>query len=626
MRKTLSIFYFSFILTNATAQLDSLKNAAVMAKHDSTRLKVYAQIIRTTLFANPNVAQQYAIKYDSLAVVSKREEDIAFGKNFLGMASYVKNDYVTAINYYLDAIKRFEKLKNPLRVGIALNNIAACYQHRKIPQQTIDYYKKALNIFTKLNETTWIGNVSHNIANEYHKLADKTNDSKLKNNYLEEGFKNEKIALASFEKNKDDYSIGLSHITFGNLYFVKQDFTQALQNYNRAKSLINEADDPESVGMVYENIGNTLYETQKYDASIENLKKAIVIYDKINALAPKKNAVDVLLRVYYAKKDYKNAFDYQRTFIELSDSLFSQEKDAAMLDALKKYESEKKEQENKLLNQQLDQQKQRQLAYIIGLVGLLIFSVVVAYFWYKNKQKNQLIEKQNQKLSDLNQEKNHLISMVSHDLSTPFLTIKTWNSVLQLNLKDNPKALDASKIIQQSADSGISLIKKILDVEKAETNQHQLNLETFDLPNLIKRISDDFTIVAQQKNIEIKVSSNPNTFSILSDKHLMGRVIENLLSNAIKYSNPDSRVWINTENFPDKTIIKVKDKGIGIAANEVQNLFSKYGTTASKPTANESSTGLGLSIVKRILDEIGGEISCESQLNEGSEFTVVLKK
>lgn len=72
--------------------------------------------------------------------------------------------------------------------------------------------------------------------------------------------------------------------------------------------------------------------------------------------------------------------------------------------------------------------------------------------------------------------------------------------------------------------------------------------------------------------------------------------------------------------------MKTKEEYLSISAEDLKNLFSKYGTTASKPTANENSTGLGLSIVKRILDEIGGEIHCESQLHTGTEFIVTLKK
>ncbi|GGD61776.1 hypothetical protein GCM10011514_27290 [Emticicia aquatilis] len=626
-----SKIYFIFLVfltfqLKAQDKLDSLQKEIPKAKHDSIRLKIYTQIIKSALYSNPPLSKTYAIKFDSTATLLNKPEDIAFGKNYLGMVHYVGNEHLTAINYYLDAIKRFEQLNNQYRVGIALNNIAACYQFREKPLQTIEYYNKALVIFNKLNETTWIGNVSHNIANEYHKLASKEVDKKLKEKYLAEGLKNEQVAIRSFEKNKDTYSIGLSNITFGNLEFVKANFQKAIEYYKNAEKLIPAQDDPESLGMVFQNIGNALYETKKYDESIDYLKKATKIFDEIKSLPSKKITLDILLRDYYEKKDYKNAFETQRDFIELSDSLFNQEKDAAMIDVLKKYESDKKEQENKLLNQQLEQQKQRQLAYLIGLVGLVLFSSIIIYFWYKNRQKGILIESQNQKLSDLNKEKNNLISMVSHDLSTPFLTIKTWNNILKMSLKDNPKALEATEVIQQSSESGITLIKKILDVEKAETNQHELALESFDLTDSVKQVKAEFEEIAKTKNIAIFSVSSPKNIQILSDKHLINRVLENLISNALKYSNPNSKVWITTEELSNRVLLKVKDEGIGISEDDIPKLFTKYGVSTSKPTAGESSTGLGLNIVKRILDEIGGEISCESQLGVGTEFTVSIKK
>ncbi|MFN8343686.1 MAG: tetratricopeptide repeat-containing sensor histidine kinase [Spirosomataceae bacterium] len=624
---------FNLFQTPLKAQsfTDSLQKILQTALPDTSRLKIYAQLLKANLYANPLLAQQYAAQYDSLATLMNNETDIAFGKNYLGLARYVNNDYTKAIVYYLEAIKRFEKLKIPLRVGIALNNIGACYQYRDEPKQTVEYYQKALAIFQQLNETTWIGNVSHNIANEYLQMAYRNQEKNTKFKYLNEAEKYEKIALRSFEAQKDNYSAALSYINFGNIKYEEKQFEEAIRDYTKARPLISDKEDPISVGITYENIGNSLFELKRYDEATVNLNKAGEIFRKVNALPNLKKTLDVLLRVYSMKKEYKLAFETQKEFITLSDTIFNQEKDKAMLDVLKKYESDKKEQENKLLNQQLIQEQQQRLAYGIGLVGLLLFSGVIGYFLIRNRQKNRLlneknalIERQNARLSDLNLEKNQLISMVSHDLSTPFLVINTWNSILKMSVEEtNAKAKEAIQVIEKSARQGMTLIQSILNVEKAETNKHTLQLETFDLKELTREALNGFEEAAKEKQIQFLYEPTAPPLPILSDPHLVRRVLENLLSNALKYSHAGGRVWISTKESPNKVEWKIKDEGIGIEAKHLPRLFDKY-NTASTATNHKSSTGLGLSIVKRILDEIGGDIQCRSELGKGTEFTVQL--
>lgn len=620
------VFFFFSTLCFAQTSLDSLQTKLTKASHDSIRLKIYTQLIKANLYSAPLLAQQYALKFDSIATVQNSPMDIALGKNYLGLVRYANNDYTAAIKYYLEAIDRFEKLKIPLRVGIALNNIGACYQYRDEPKQTIEYYKKALSIFEKLNEVTWIGNVSHNIANEYFKMANQSLNQREKWKYLNEVEKHTKIALKSFQIQNDSYSIGLSYISLGNIKYEKRNFEEAIIEYQKAQPLINYQEDPISVGIIFENIGNALFELKKYNEAAINLEKAIKIFREVKALPNLKKSLDILARTYRAKQDYKRAFEIQKEFIAQSDSLFSQEKDKAMLDVLKKYESDKKEKENQFLNRELNQQRRQRIFYIVGLLSLFLFSIIIGYFLVKNRQKNQLIESQNQKLSNLNREKNYLISMVSHDLSTPFLTIKMWNSLLQMNLQGNSKASEAALIIEKSAEQGLLLIKNILNIEKAETNRHELQLEKVDLVKTTNKAINDFGTIARAKNILILFESSTPKVTLLSDKHLIVRVLENLISNAIKYSKPNQKVWINLDELQDIIQLKIKDEGVGIDSKDIPKLFIKYGVSASKPTAGESSTGLGLSIVKRILDEIGGDIHCESELGKGTEFTIRLEK
>jgi signal transduction histidine kinase len=189
--------------------------------------------------------------------------------------------------------------------------------------------------------------------------------------------------------------------------------------------------------------------------------------------------------------------------------------------------------------------------------------------------------------------------------------------------EDQAKAVER---IRQASGKGEILIRSILDVEKAETNQHKVQLENFDLKVFVENIVGDFKPAASGKNIQLHFETPDKHVYLVSDKQLVSRICENLFSNAIKYSFPGKNVWISLADNNDAINIKVKDEGVGISKDELPNLFSKYSKISSAPTAGEASTGLGLSIVKRIVDELNGSVFCESEPGKGSLFTVVLKK
>ena len=270
---------------------------------------------------------------------------------------------------------------------------------------------------------------------------------------------------------------------------------------------------------------------------------------------------------------------------------------------------------------------------IVASALLLIALIVALALIMKRKanrklqETNELITQQNEKLAELNFEKNALISIVSHDLGTPFSSIGMWNQLLQSdteNLTDEQrKALGR---IEQATLYGERLIRHILDVEKAQTNQHKMELENLDLKAFAESLIEDFQPQASKKNIRLHLDTPSRPFYLLSDRQLLTRMLENLLSNAIKYTNAGKHVWISVAEEKDAVQIKVRDEGVGIGENELPYIFAKYSKISSQPTNGETSTGLGLAIVKRIVEELNGQISCESLRDKGSVFTVLLKK
>ena len=216
---------------------------------------------------------------------------------------------------------------------------------------------------------------------------------------------------------------------------------------------------------------------------------------------------------------------------------------------------------------------------------------------------------------------------MSHDLNAPIVNIQLWSKILAQKIDvANDSQVKALGYIQESAAYGYGLIQNILNVEKAETGHHKIQLEETRLQHLLDEIKNDFTQAAEKKQINLHLQVEPTSCILLTDKILLKRILENLVSNALKFSNPLTNVWVIVQQYSGITSFVIKDEGPGISKEDQQQLFSKYKRLGNLPTANEPTTGLGLHIVKRIVKELNGRIIVESTPGKGSDFKVIFGK
>jgi signal transduction histidine kinase len=143
---------------------------------------------------------------------------------------------------------------------------------------------------------------------------------------------------------------------------------------------------------------------------------------------------------------------------------------------------------------------------------------------------------------------------------------------------------------------------------------------------LVKEVMDDFEGIAKRKDIKIKGVKLDEAYYVMADAFFLKQVFENLLSNAIKFSPHGKLVELIAEEVDEFYHIIVKDQGPGISKKDKSKLFTKYQTLSAKPTGDESSTGLGLSIVKKYVEEMEGSVWVESDEGKGAEFYVSFKQ
>ena len=240
----------------------------------------------------------------------------------------------------------------------------------------------------------------------------------------------------------------------------------------------------------------------------------------------------------------------------------------------------------------------------------------------KVKNRTLELEKLNEKLSELNNEKNRYIGMVAHDLCNPIGAAETFSYILMEEYEDIPKEkkLEFLNYINQSCNFSLNLIHDFLDSSKIEAGIFDLNLSEQEYITFIKTSIIQDELLAKNKSQSILIKSSQNTILANFDRNKIQQVVNNLLSNAIKYSLPNTGIIIDISVVQEAIVTQIIDKGQGIPELELSKLFKPFHTTSAKPTANEKSTGLGLAIVKKIVEAHHGTIRVESTVGKGSTF------
>ena len=232
------------------------------------------------------------------------------------------------------------------------------------------------------------------------------------------------------------------------------------------------------------------------------------------------------------------------------------------------------------------------------------------------------IENKNDELLALNMEKNNLIGIVAHDLRSPLNQIKGLVAIVKMSMDPtNIEVLRYIELMDKSTTRLNEMIAKILDVEAIESKNLNLTVEKINLSLLLKSLVDRYIMNAREKHIEIFCNLETEIFAHV-DKGYMEQVFENLLSNALKFSPSFRNVYVNLNIKEDSVIAEIKDEGPGLSEEDKKKLFGKYQKLSARPTANETSTGLGLSIVKKFVEAMNGKIWCESTSGNGASFYV----
>ncbi len=237
----------------------------------------------------------------------------------------------------------------------------------------------------------------------------------------------------------------------------------------------------------------------------------------------------------------------------------------------------------------------------------------------------KLVE-QNHELAQLNQLKDRFMGVAAHDLKNPLQIIKGLAQLLEISLQEERWADERKMLntIKETTTFMTGIINNFLDHNMIESGKFPVSKNIHDLNKLALDIVEQQQLKARSEQIELITIQDDALKPFQFDAERMSQVFQNLIGNALKFSGPHSRVTIKTHLDDGFVHVSVEDQGPGIPESEIQQVFEPFQQTSVKSTKDETGSGLGLYIVKKILEAHDGSISLVSEMGKGTVFHLTL--
>jgi len=493
-------------------------------------------------------------------------------------------------------------------------------------QRGLDFYIRAMSVAQKHGEKGLLGGIYEQIAEANYYLG----DFQKSLYYSRQALK--LLPLEHYALKR----VGLFVFT-GRLYYLLKDYTLAVGYWKRSIRLSEGFDVSRRYFFgVFCELSDAYVDSKKYDKALFWLQKAKEYIE--NTKDDTKDLINRLyisyIFIYTEKGDFSEAEYYVQKFLELTVSddnmlrdfysrvylLFEkQQKYDVAFEYIKKYYIIKEK--------ILDDEKKKNMA------------VQTANFEYERekqkaeflKQKHDeleiqynIIDQKNVELVQLHEEKDHLMNTISHDLKN-YLGA-TQQALEIFNLKEKAMADNKYlKIANTSTMRSLNLVKEILYSTKVSATKDTLSLQVVDMNQVVCENEDTLHLRGNKKGIDIVFKYSNEPLPVELDNEKWHRVFENLTTNAIKFTPTGQKIYISTKREDAFACISIKDCGIGIAPENISKLFTPFSGVGRQGTEGEESTGLGLSIVKKLVELHGGKIEVSSEVGKGTEFVVRLR-
>ena len=585
----------------------------------------------------PDSTAYYASQAVDLAMVNGWKDQQIRGLNYMGIGQRNMGNYTLASTYYMAALRDSERFGNLQQKGYTFNNFGNLYIYLKDYNLALEYTLKALDIAQEIENLDMEAYCYLNIGRIYRALQDYEK--------AEENFhKSLDIRTAT---NKIASAIAL-RVEIAEVLRLKGDLDKSLQYYEANLDSINDTKNYGALSYSWNNMSKIyLAKGELTDAEVY-AKSALGVAEDLKDKYDMQKALENLAAIFQAKEDYKEALKYQQRFTAVKDSIFSEESTRNTERIIATYESDKIKDKNDRLQERNQQQRSFIILASVGIFLLLVV-IVVIYIGYRTRQRlndeiikrnkeiltqkdrieqdKNVIEEQSKKLEELDRAKSRFFTNISHDLRSP-LSLIIGNIENVIDNEDNY----LSPVSKEHLDTGFKNSKRLLyladeinELTKLEEGKLHLIKELVDIQVYMKLLVKMFSSAAEYKSITLQFKSHIKDGTALEvDPRHFEKIIYNLISNAIEHTPNEGQVTVSLETADAQVAIKIEDTGEGISEQSIPYIFDRYYQSPTNQFRMREGLGIGLALVKELVDLHQGEITVDSAVGKGTTFSVFL--
>ncbi len=529
-----------------------------------------------------------------------------------------------AIIYFMESAAFYKKQNKRLAEAIGYFEIALVQHKAENYGEAEEYYKKAL--------VTAADSMQHRtLINCYNGLA-----------LIHRHRENYDSAIRGFRKayqfakaHTDTAWLGILAGNIGSCHLAKGDYDSSLLYYHDNLRFIRKTNEFENEIETYTNLGRVYLKKEQYSISKLYLDSAVnIIHDRQIALSDFFNPMDHIFEayseLYAATGDFSRAYEYHVKFHNAAE--YKQEKiNGRSLKQLQSiYAFNEKQNEVTYLkaindaNMVVIRQQKYISSYFAAIIVLLCCFVTLIIMRARQRKKlNTELAASNQELERLNNIKDKLFSVISHDLRGPIANLRSMLVLIRAGqLGQQEFNMIAAGLSEQLEISGNAL-ENLLQWAKTQLHEIKANPVDIRIYDLANNVLQQFNHELQGKRINIRTEIQSD-LQVRADKDQLEVIVRNLISNSIKFTPRNGTITIAGTRIDDKVALHIQDTGIGMTEAQLNNLFMPGKHFTSSGTNNEKGTGIGLLITKEMVINNGGEISVESRRGEGTKFTCEL--
>ncbi|UII33217.1 tetratricopeptide repeat-containing sensor histidine kinase [Fulvivirga ulvae] len=607
--------------------IDSLRTKLEQVA-DTTRIDVLFILSMKYQHFKPDSAMYFAkqaLKEAETVEYPKGQGDALIS---IGRLKRDKGNYSEALEDIFRSLKIYQSIADSIQIGNAFNDISIVYAYSGDYDKSLVYFEQALVIFQQTGNEKGVSQALNNIGLIY-----------LEKNDLEKAEEYMLRSLSIKKKRNDLQDISSGYANLGSVMEQSGQKEKALHYYKQANDLFLQTNNKTGLASNYIAVARLELDVGNISQANNYALDALATAEEVDSKPFMEEASGLLVDIAEINEDYKAAFKYLKINSSMKDSLYNENNSRHLEELKAKFNEEENLREIALLKKDQEIQKANirqkdiltySLIVVIFLSLVILALVYVAYRVNKRKKemlafKNEKIRNQKEDLIRLNQDKDQLFSIISHDIKSPLNSLRGFSHLLinHIDKISQDEIKEMGSQINQSLENLNELLDNLLAWSTRQSGQAKLNIAEIELNELIGKNIALYNLTASFKQIRLVNDSEEHVVA-LADYNSVHTILRNLISNSLKFSYPNSEIVITAKQNKDYVSVTVKDDGVGMSEKVISKLFDLSKQKSQKGTSNEKGTGFGLVLCQQLVHENNGTIMVKSDVRMGSEFTFTL--